>query len=181
MDITENKVCCESCWSAVDSANFGLCVSCKAPFHAECRRSEPRCPTFGCGGITMMTSQDYIAGAGRDLPEDTEARVKVLLARRTSLLEDYRRASLGSGVMGAAFFLIATVFATIISVTNIGPTGFFAAVVIATFSISCVIYYLHYDTKHLLSRIALIDVELNAIGRHWDGSAMPPAPAPKAA
>lgn len=181
MDITENRVCCEACWSYVDSNDFGLCVSCKAPFHPECRRTEPRCTTFGCGGITLMTSKDYIAGAGRDLPDDTEARVKVLLARRTSLLEDYRRASLGVGAMGAAFFIIGALFSTLVAVTNIGPTGLFAAVVIATVSISCVVYYLHYDTKHLLSRIALIDVELNALGRHWDGSAMPAAPAPKAA
>ena len=177
MDITENKVLCEACWTPVDSNDFGLCVSCKAPFHPECRRAEPRCPTFGCGGITLMTNRDYVAGAGRDLPDDAEARVKVLLARRQSLLEDYRRASTGAGAMGAIFFAIATVFAGLVALTNIGPNGLFAAVIIAGLSISCVAYYLHYDTKHLLSRIALIDVELNALGRNWDGSAAPVVPA----
>lgn len=184
MDITENKVLCESCWTPVDSADFGLCVSCKAPFHAECRRAEPRCPTFGCGGITLMTNKDYIAGAGRDLPDEPDSRVKVLLARRQSLLEDYRRASMGSGAMGFVFFAISAVFATMVALTNFGPKTIFGAVVLVTLALSCVVYYLHYDTRHLLSRIALIDVELNALDRNWDGSprpVAPPAPPAKAA
>lgn len=186
MDITDNKVLCEACWTPVDSNDFGLCVSCKAPYHPECRRAEPRCPTFGCGGITLMTQKDYIAGAGRDLPDDPEARVKVLLARRQSLLDDYRRASTAGFAMGIAFFAIAGVFSVLVGLPeipgiNLGVRGLFVATLIATLAIAGVTYYLHHDTRHLLGRIALIDLELFCLDRNWDGTARPAAPAPKAA
>lgn len=181
MDLTENKVQCEACWAPVDQNDFGLCVSCKAPFHVDCRRSSARCPTFGCGGITLMTSKDYLAGAGRDLPEDTDARVKVLLARRQSLLDEYQRANHGACAAGTAFFAISGVFAAFVAVTNIGASGVFAGVLIGTFIITGLVWYLSHDTTHLLSRIALIDLELGTLGRNWDGSAKAPAPAAKAA
>ena len=177
MDLTENKVLCEACWAPVNQNDFGLCVSCKAPFHPECRREAARCATFACGGITLMTSKDYLAGAGRDLPADNDARVKVLLARRQSLLDEYQRASHGACAVGTAFFAIGAVFSLFVGVTNIGAQGVFVGTLLATGTISGIVWYLSHETKHLPSRIALIDLELGSLGKNWDGSPKP-APAP---
>lgn len=177
MDITENKVQCEACWTPVDK-DFGLCVSCRAPLHPECRASSQTCPTFGCQGMTVMTSKEYLAGAGRDLPEDPEARVKVLTARRHSLLDEYRHASMWMGLGGFAFFALGTLFATIVGVSNFGPVGLFWLILAVTTAITCMLVYLQGNTRHLLSRIALIDTELAHLGRYWDGTVNPTAPKP---
>jgi hypothetical protein len=181
VDLTDNKVMCEVCWAPTIQQDFGLCVSCRAPMHPECRAERQTCPTFGCQGMTLMTGKEYLAGAGRDLPEDAEARVKVLTARRHSLRDEYSQANCWMLVAGAVFFGAGAVFSAVVGVTNFGPVGLFWLALAVTTAITCGLVYLQSTTRHLLSRIALIDLELGHLGRSWDGTPKAGAPAVKAA
>ena len=181
MDLSPNKVLCEACGHPVNHQDFAVCVSCKAPYHPECRRERSTCPTFQCQGISSMTGAEYVAGVGRELPADTEARVQALVARRASLAQEYAGKNGWMTALGAVFFGIGTLFALAVGLTTLAGTTVFAAVVILGLAIAGAIWWMSASGSRVLSQIALIDLELDALGRNWDGSAKPPGAAPKAA
>jgi hypothetical protein len=181
LDVTENKVLCEVCWNVVDQQDFAVCVSCKAPYHQDCRRANGTCPTFQCQGLTSMTNKEYLMGLSRDLPADTAARVQVLCARRAALVEEYRNASCWMQSVGIAYFAIAGLFSLVLGVTNFGPLSMFWAILGLGVVAAVTMVYMHGNGRYLLSRTALVDLELTSLGRYWDGSERPQQPGQKAA
>jgi hypothetical protein len=170
VDITPNRVKCEVCHAPVDDQDFVLCVSCNTPYHAECRRSRSRCSTFGCAGISTMTSQDYVAGAGRELPDDKEAQVKVLLTRRAAQLDAYKMGNFRLMLLGLGFFGVATLLAVYVAIFNAQINFFFGLVTLCTLAVGGCMYWIHDEDFTHYNRMALIDLELGSHGRNWDGS-----------
>jgi hypothetical protein len=173
VDVTPNRVKCEVCYAPVDDQDFVLCVSCNTPYHAECRRSKSKCEKFGCSGISTMTSKDYVAGAGRELPSDDDGQVKVLLTRRTAQLDAYKMGNFRLMLIGLAYFGVATVFAAYVAIFNAQIDLFFGAIVLFTIGAAMGMKWIQDDDFNHYNRMALIDLELGAHGRNWDGSAKP--------
>lgn len=171
MDVTPNRLLCEISWTPVDSKSFVVCVSCKAPFDAESRRAVSECPTFGCPGISVQPGPEFLAGTGRDVPKDSEVRVKSLTARRQLDHDTYKGANCSLMAMVGLFFALATVVGALTVVCNTGANLAFWAFLLGTVAIAVAMAWINTSGRRLLNRIALIDLELDSLGYFWDGTA----------